>query len=108
MGNTRRTQLNLEDLEQFLQSSMPPVRPSNTYIKTLRHRLSDPIAASLPKTKMEWNHYLIFGLATLLSGVLFAYTTGRLILILGGAIGLARYLKNHPDRQHLSTQRAIN
>jgi hypothetical protein len=108
MAEKIRTQLELEDLERILQTSLQPVKPSNDFIQTLRNRLSDPIATRLPKTKMERNHYLIFGLATVLSGVLFAFTTGRILLAFGGAIGLARYLKTQSDARQLSTQRVIN
>lgn len=108
MGKLDHTKLELDDLERILQSSLQPVKPRKEFIKQLRSRLSDPLIARLPHQKIERNHYLLFGLATLLSGVLFVFTTGRIILAFGGAIGLARYLKNQSELRQFSTQRMIN
>lgn len=108
MGKKDRTKLELEDIERILQASLQPVKPRADFIKQLRSQLSGTIEMSAPRFKLERNHYLIFGLATLLSGVLIAFTTGRIILAFGGAIGLARYLKNQSEVRQLSAQRVVN
>jgi hypothetical protein len=89
-----RNKIALEDLEQFLHVTMRPVTPRPEFVGQLRNLLAEPINASLPRLKMEKNHYLFFALATVLSGLIILFTTSRLILAIRGAIGLARYIKN--------------
>ena len=107
MRNLDRSKFELKDLEQVLYASMQPVKPRQEFIRQLRSRLSEPVNVSLPRQRIEKSHYLLFGLATLLSGIFILFTTSRMILVFLGAIGLARYLKNQTEQKQLSTQRVI-
>jgi hypothetical protein len=107
MGISKRTKLDLEDIEHILQASLQPVKPRNDFVRHLRSLLAEPVER-LPVVKVDRKHVLIFGLATLVSGILIVFTTGRVLLAFGGAIGLARYLKSQSDLRQLSAQRIAN
>jgi hypothetical protein len=73
---------NIDEIEKLMVTSLQPVDPRPEFVETLHKRLTDPMSPSVRFTRRYSYQFILLGLATLLSGVIFFLTASRMIISL--------------------------
>lgn len=73
---------NIDEIEKLMVTSLQPVDPRPEFVETLHQRLTDPMSPSVRFTRRYSYQFILLGLATLLSGVIFFLTASRMIISL--------------------------
>jgi hypothetical protein len=73
---------NIDEIEKLMVTSLQPVDPRPEFVEKLHRRLTDPMSPSVRFTRRYSYQFILLGLATLLSGVIFFLTASRMIISL--------------------------
>ena len=69
----------LEDLEQLMQTSLPPVNPRPEFVHQLRQRLTDPLLPTVRFPRIVTSQFFLLIAVGIISGVIFILTASRLV-----------------------------
>lgn len=72
----------LHEIENFMVSSLQPVRPRPEFVQGLHRRLTDPMSPTVRFTRRYSSQFILLVLAAVLSGIIFFLTAGRVIISL--------------------------
>lgn len=73
---------NIDRIERLMGASFRRVEPRPEFVEKLHQRLTDPRSPSVRFTRRFSYRFILLGLATLLSGVIFVLTASRMIISL--------------------------
>jgi hypothetical protein len=68
-----------ENLERFMQNSLPPVSPRPEFVHQLHHRLTDPMLPRVRFTQPVGIQYGLLIIASVISGIIFFITASQVI-----------------------------
>lgn len=73
---------NINEIEEFMGSSLQPVDPRPEFVEKLHQRLTDPMSPSVRFTRRYSYQFMLLVLTTLLSGLIFILAASRMIISL--------------------------
>ncbi|HUV26570.1 MAG TPA: hypothetical protein VMW34_04305 [Anaerolineales bacterium] len=72
----------LNAIESVMLSSLQPVDPRPEFVEGLHQRLTDPMSPTVRFTRQYSSQFILLIIATVLSGIVFILTAGRVIISL--------------------------